>query len=204
VIDRPEKFSTYHDSLPVIQEWDYFYRSKFRNDMIRAPYLWHWLTKPRNRRLVALLRERNRRRAQGTYGDTFEAAPFHSVMKRNLRLAAEMYGKEECRALFKALVLLFATEARAAGSEPVFVMFPQLLDLEGFGNRQPYRSLLDELGQYLIVVDAADALNRSDVGELYTEDTYGGHYSAEGNAVIAQLMERYVAPLLERENSRQV
>ena len=198
VIDIPQKFERYRDYLSVLQIQDYFYSSKFRHDMIRSPYVWHWLTKPRNRVLVALLRERERRRTNGTCDRSCEDAPFRSVMGRNVRLAGQMYGKGECCALFKALVHLFAEDVRAAGAEPVFVMFPQLLDLKCFGDRQPYRPMFDELGEHLLVVDAAEALAGSDRHTLYAQDIYGGHYSIEGNVIIAGLMKRYVDTFVQR------
>jgi hypothetical protein len=201
VIDSPEGFTRYRDYLPVLRERDSFYRTKFRRDMIRTPYLWHWLTKSRNRDLVDMLQERERRRAEGSCDEAFEAAPFRSVLERNLRLAGKMYGDPQCCALFKALVVLFAEEARAAGAEPVFVMFPQLLDLECFGRDQPYRPLLDDLSDFIHVVDALEAVAPADMHSLYAADTYGGHYSSEGNAMIARLMTGHIAPLLQEEAS---
>ena len=198
VIDSPEGFARYRDYLPMIRQRDYFYKTKFRRDMIRTPYLWHWLVKRRNRRLVALLLQRERHRVTNSYDEACEAAPFRSVLQRNIRIAAKMYEKPECLALFKALVLLFAAEVRAAGAEPVFAMFPQLLDLECFGNDQPYRPLLNQLAPSLHVVDALEALGDAHIRTLYAEDTYGGHYSAQGNDIIARLMARHIAPLLQK------
>ena len=202
VITEPGLFGCYHQFLPVLRDRDYFYESKFRHDMIRSPYLWHWLSKPRNRRLVALLRERNLRRKRGNCDDAMEAAPFRSVMERNLRLAAAMYGEGECRALFKALVLLFAQEVRAAGVEPVFAMFPQLLDLQCFGVTQPYQPVMKELGESLLVVDGAEILSGDDMAGLYAEDSFGGHYSAQGNSAVAGLMARHIQPFLDLAEAR--
>jgi lysophospholipase L1-like esterase len=197
VIETPEDYPRYRKFLPLLHKRDYFYREKFRRDMIRPPYLWHWLSKPRNRHLVRLLRERQRRRANGTCDKAFEDAPFRGVVERNLRMAGQMYSKPECRRLFKEILLLFAAEARTAGAQPVFVMLPQFLDLECFGADQPYRPMLDELSEHLLVIDAAPALLGPTDVQLHVEDTYGGHYSAQGNEVIAKLVAQHVAPLLQ-------
>ncbi len=199
LMDHPEQFTDYQRHLPALQARDDSYRMKFRHDMIRTPYLWHWLTKRRNRRLVRLLLERERRRAAGACDEACEAEPFRSVMERNVRLAGALYARPACRALFAALVRQFAAEARAAGASPVFAMFPQLLDLVCFGARQPYQVLLRELGGDVTVIDAADALAEAGMDALYAEDAFGGHYSPGGNAIIAQLIHRHVTPLLERE-----
>jgi hypothetical protein len=47
------------------------------------------------------------------------------------------------------------------------------------------------------MIDAAQVLLGPDDARLYVEDTYGGHYSAEGNEVIARLIARHAAPLLQ-------
>lgn len=198
VIDTADGFARYRDQLPVLRERDYFYAHKFRLDLIRFPYVWHWLARPRNRQLVRLLRDRERRRLAGTSDARSEALPFRSVMVRNIRMAGALHGDPDCRALFVALVRAFAADARAAGAQPVFVMFPQLLDLECFGASQPYRPALDELAPDLLVIDAAEALRSHAREALYAEDVFGGHYSVEGNAAIARFLEPRLGSLIGR------
>jgi hypothetical protein len=200
VIDRPEHFASYHQALPILQARDEFYQSKFRRDMIRSPYLWYWLAKPRNQQLVALLRARARQCAEGTCDATCEAAPFASVMERNVRMAAAMYERPDCQALFAALVRRFAAAACAAGARPALVMFPQLLDVRCFGtDQQPYQPLLRILRAELMVIDAIDVLSNAPPDRLYIEDVFGGHYSAEGNQIIAQWLSSYLSPLMHQE-----
>jgi hypothetical protein len=51
------------------------------------------------------------------------------------------------------------------------------------------------------VIDALEALKDADSTTIYVEDTYGGHYSAGGNAIIAQLIAHHVGPLLDNRES---
>ncbi len=201
LINSPDKFTTYRQYLPILQERDYFYKRKFRKDMIRPPYLFHWLSNPRNRSLVLLLQQRERQRASGNCTDVQEAIPFRSVMERNIKMAGDMYGQTECTDLLKEIVLLFAKEARAIGVDPVFIMFPQLMDLELFGLRQPYHEVLNQLQGHLLTIDGSTALSSADIKDLYVEDSYGGHYSQYGNKVIANLLESHVSSLLGRRNN---
>ena len=199
VITQPEQFARYTEFLPELQARDLFYRSKFCRDMIRPPYLWRWLASARNRRLVALLRARERRRAHGMCDASCEAAPFRSVLERNLRLAAAMYDRAECCALFAALVQRFARLVRAAGAEPVLIMFPQPLDWECFGAAQPYRPLLARLQVTLRVLDAAALFLEQEPRRLGVDDQHGGHYSVEGNEAVARFIAHHVAPLFHEE-----
>lgn len=197
VIATPSDFSHYTDFLPILRDRDHFYKTKFRQDLIRFSYLWHWLTKPRNRRLVALLTKRQRQRTTGDCDARCEAAPFRSVMARNIRLAGSLYDIPECRRLLAALITQFASEVCVTGAVPVLVMLPQLLDLECFGcDGQPYRALFAGLIPNIRIVDTAEFLYNADWSVLYVEDSYGGHFSAQGNSFIARHLAQYIEPLL--------
>jgi hypothetical protein len=73
---------------------------------------------------------------------------------------------------------------------------PQLIDLQLAGDTPPYRQFFDSLRSEIAVADPTDQLLKNDVAAMYVEDAYGGHFSPEGNAVVAAA----VAAWLEREH----
>ena len=54
--NNEEKFFSYQDFLPQINRYDYFYNTKFKNDMIQFPYFVSILANPmRNLPLLTLV-----------------------------------------------------------------------------------------------------------------------------------------------------
>src|SRR3989338_250928 len=52
-IDKEEKFFEYQKYIPKIKQYDYFYETKFKSEMIRFPYLISILSDPfRNFRII--------------------------------------------------------------------------------------------------------------------------------------------------------
>jgi hypothetical protein len=92
-----------------------------------------------------------------------------------------------------AIVDAFERDARASGAALVVVHLPKREDLERLAAGAPleYQDLLAELARRHRVVDAAPLLlerARADsLGALFVSET-NGHYSAQGNAVIADAL----------------
>ena len=182
-IDTREKFFELPTFLDALKRDDYFFENKFQRDIFLFPYS------------ISLCRNfpRHWRLMRGAITDRLgltKKAAFVEVMKRNIQITADMYTDPAAVALFSAQCARFARFCESKNATPVLVMMPQLLDValirEG---RHYYASALKSLPEGLVVVDVApELLRHENVSELYIDDQFGGHLSAKGNQVVADLL----------------
>lgn len=183
-IDDKRKFfqiSKFMDRLTID---DYFFENKFSKDILSFPFLW---TVARSwKRTIPLLFFAFTDRLRLTTDHTFAR-----VMQRNISVASDLYHNPEAISLFKSICERFTQFAKSRGAEPVLVMIPQMMDLNHIRKGDHfYKSMLDELSAEMTVIDAAPAILANSNGDtLYTHDRYGGHLSAEGNRILASLLE---------------
>ena len=67
---------------------------------------------------------------------------------------------------------------------------PQLMDLKRIKSGDHYyKFTLDALSESMTVVDLAPALiTHQDIASLFIDDVFGGHFSKEGNALVADIL----------------
>lgn len=200
-VNVPDKFHRLDEIVPKLKEDDFFYARKFSCDMLRFPYLWHLARSwPRN---GPLLWDAVRDRLTGGGG----SRAFMRVMERNIAIAAALYREKKPQDLMLALARRFAAFARARGAVPVIVMFPQLFDLKRLRSGDPYYepflARLKEEG--ISVIDVAPVvLERNDDRALYIDDRFGGHFSAEGNRLLAEYLATHLMELIPELRPRQL
>ena len=196
-VDDPKKFLRISELMDRLVKDDYFFAAKFSRDLLHFPYLWT-LGRSWRRNLPLLLAAFTDRLGLST------DQAFVRVMKRNIDIASSLYGDPEAASLFKAICRRFIRFVTDHGAEPALIMMPQLMDLEHIRSGDHYyKSMADELAAEMIVVDVAPALlARDDFDALFIHDRYGGHLSAEGNRVVASLLESICRKLLDADGNQ--
>ncbi len=202
-IDTEHKFSRYQDYLPAIRRLDYFYKAKFRQEMFEFPYLISILSRPmRNIPLIAVFSLSSLRKK-----DVFPASSPKTQSRvmtvlgaANLFLFTPMKvtlfrHNEYAVRLLKALVEEFYEYARSQGAEPVFLWMPQKDDVLFMKRRGVYyQQFIRDVQKIVKTIDLTpDFLACPSLGTLFSEDNAdGGHFSAEGNKVVAQIIYRHL------------
>jgi hypothetical protein len=164
-----------------IRRDDGFYQRKFRALQFRGSYLLSLARQP-GRQLELLHAALARKLAPR--GNSPE--PFGLVVKRNIREAHAMYREAGPRQLLHAILERFAASARQRGHQPLVLVLPQLYDLRAdSASTAAYREFFAAAGRHIPLLDLTETLRREDIDSLYVEDSYGGHLSARGNALVA-------------------
>lgn len=197
-VQRPEDFATVTQRLDAVRGLDPFYKSKFRDDMLRFPYLWHLPRRwSRHGPILGTL-------LKGLWRGDIAAASrraFNVVMAENARWTHRLYRDPQATALLQALIARFAGACRQAGKTPVLLVMPQPMDRPYLdAGTEAYRAFFAAQADVLPVVDmTADFLAEPDTASLYVEGALGPHVSAKGNRLIADRLAEIVAPLLRAQ-----
>lgn len=181
-------------SLPLIQDNDFFYRSKFRSYQFRGSYFLSFLRNPaHNLRLLSSLLLYKFKKLIGAECHRAFNASFHLIMKNNIATSHRMYSDPLSYELLSEIIKRFKDGATARGHIPILLVMPQKLDLETVKEGDfPYTSFYEKMAAILDVIDISSSMRNQDTSALYIEDLYGGHYSAQGNQVVANKIEQYV------------
>jgi hypothetical protein len=178
IIDSEDKFYGYNRYLDKIRANDYFYRTKFRKEMIRFPYFMSILKQPaRNIPIIASLLMNNK------------DYPMAKIMDINKALRYHLFKNKYALELFYGLIDEYIKLAEKNNSTPVFLFMPQKDDValvrEG---KYYYGELISRLRSRLLTIDMTDYLVKADdLGYLYSDDSvYGGHFSRDGNKFVAE------------------
>jgi len=191
IINTKEKFEKYDKYIDEIRNNDYFYKTKFKDEMIQFPYFVSVLSHPlRNLSLIALVSWNK------LFGkkDKLKTYPMSMkvIMWVNLRLRIKLFKKKpNAIELFTKIVEEFEKFGKEKGFVPVLLWMPQKDDLgyiRKYGNY--YEKFLDGLS--VKKIDLTNSLiNRKDLDDLYSDDNkYGGHYSNKGNQFIAEVINK--------------
>jgi len=190
IIDREDKFLEYQKYLPQIQEHDYFYRTKFKKEMLRFPYSYHILKNPsRNIPLLSLIAWY---KWFGKDDQKVYPAPMKIIMDVNLKLRVRLFKEEHATSLLEKLVEEFKDYGREQGFTPVFLLMPQKDDILFIKHQKKlyYGAFIKRISDKITVIDLTDHLiDRKDLDDLYSDDNkYGGHYNLLGNKVVADFV----------------
>jgi len=164
-----------HDK-EFMKKHDYFYKRKFRKEMIRIPYVYHFLKNARrNFKLVKLVKQNKREEAMMV------------IQEINLKLRKDLFWEKEPVCTLAFLISDFIIYAEEKGFKPVLLIIPQKDDVT---TDHFYKDFLDVFkDKPIAVVDMREHLEGKDLDELYSDDNkYGGHPNPEGNKLIAKVL----------------
>lgn len=187
VIDEPQKIYCYSDYLAEIRENDYFYKNKFKIDLLSFPYL---LTLCKNiKRNVPLITALVLKKLSFC-----NDLPWEIILKENFRHCCNQYKNKEAIKLFLDLIFHYKKCAEENNTIPVFILFPYLNDLQYAKNNGSYYSKFCEMAKdKILFLDLTDKFIKEDNWEsLYNNDFYGGHLSALGNEKAANYIYNFL------------
>ncbi|MGW1867661.1 SGNH/GDSL hydrolase family protein [Streptomyces mauvecolor] len=186
-----EEYADYRTRLDGIRRDDPFYRSKFRRDMLRFPFLPRLAL--RARRHVPILWHLTRGRLLGRPDDAFRRA-FRVILAVNARTSTALYQDASATRLLRALTERFAQLCRDAGKQPLLVVLPQPSDLAHSRNAEARESFYASLAGTLPVADLTGAFrSHPEPSSLYVDGRLGPHASATGNRLIARELAAHIA-----------
>ncbi len=179
LLNAEKKFEDIASLGLAAREHDYFYSRKFMQDIFKFPYsLCLWRENGRNIKLL-----------YAAFLDLFDHGEraFVSVMRRNIEFSARMFREPETVSLLKSIILRFSNFSKANDIVPLFVLMPQLMDLERIKSHGSYYDeFIRDISEHTNVIDLTEPLlNASSLNDLYIHDVYGGHLSIEGNHFVA-------------------
>lgn len=181
-INSIEKFQNYRPYLPVINQHDRFYESKFLADMLSFPYC-HALLKAPKRHLSLM--------THVTCGRNLRA--LDSIMATNLSLRQGLFADADSIALLLAMLESFINYGAKQQFIPILMWMPQKDDILSIRSQGPfYDTFIQAAKQRMNVIDLTEILLPVDnIEALYSDDShYGGHLSREGNKIVAQVVYR--------------
>lgn len=190
-IDKKEKFLDYRKYIPQIRKYDYFYKTKFKEDIIRFPYLISILSDAfRNIRIIFYIFISKLLKMEKEL-DVYPL-PMKVIMDVNLKLRYNLFTKDKnALKLMEMVVEEFAAYAKKEKFIPVFLFMPQKDDLLFIRRKCPYYAdFIEKISKKIHTIDLTNYLiDRNDLDEIYSDDNeYGGHYSNFGNEVIAKFI----------------
>ncbi len=203
IIDAEEKYPRYQEFLPELQKNDYFYRRKFRREMVRFPYFLSILADlRRNIPVIWKVFWHQIIKKEDVKGKPYPTA-MSVIINVNLRLRYRLYTKDAyAQALFTRLIEEFAQYVKGQGASPVFLFMPQkddILFIKKKRGKRYYGQVIENVRKLLPVIDFTDVLlskSTDGLDALYSDrNNYGGHYSALGNKRLAE----YVYKRLKEE-----
>ena len=193
-IDNESKFNDYQSYLSIIQKNDFFYKNKFKKEILNFPYCFtilknfhrnfsiiYWMVK------IQYLKKSNKNWAD------IEWNPKRIIMRINLRWRIKLYQNKEVLQLFRKIVEEFVLFSKENEFRPVLAFLPQKDDVNFIkDNFHFYENFLNELDSMkeLLVIDAVnDLVKEHDIDAFYSDNNeYGGHFSREGNNKIATII----------------
>jgi hypothetical protein len=192
-ISTVDMFNQLELILPAVQNNDYFYETKFLKDVIKFPYSLNIL-KNSSRHvplILAALKDRFKGNTQSSYA-------FEKVIDRNIDIAATLYKNEECLDLLSLVCKRFKSTVEQFNATPIFIMLPQIQDINRISSGDHYYlPLINKLETAnLLTIDFGPLLSAvKDPSKLFVEDKYGGHYSVEGNQIVADHISKELSDL---------
>ena len=195
LLRKLENFDDLSDLVNLAKKKDVFYERKFKKLQFRASYLFSYLLNfKRNTTLLYLLIKRKIFNKLAINNSLVESAPFSKIMEDNIRDAHLMYKDSHACELLEKIILKFRDEAYKRGHSPLVLVMPQLIDIKIMSktNTSPYRDFFIALNDRVPVIDMTKYIKNSNIDALYTEDSYGGHFSDAGNKLVADNLLKFL------------
>jgi len=193
-IDHESKFFHYEKYLDQIKENDFFYHNKFKKEKIRFPYSITILKNiKRNFSIIywILLIQIYKKLKKDV--SNIEWNPMRTIMRINLNWRIKLYQDPSAIMLLKEIIKEFIKIMQEKNATLVLVFLPQKDDVNFIRkNFHFYKNTLLEIKRLdnLCVIDLTDYLiNQKNLDELYSDpNNYGGHFSKQGNKIIANIL----------------
>ena len=202
-ISNKSKFQNYTLELSKIQQYDYFYKQKFKKELLTFPYSFSILKNPKRHLSIIFW----------TISNTFlkffkknnsrlEWRSMEIIMKINLKWRVFLFNDKKTVTLLKKLIMEYVKFSQENNFKAVFAFLPQKDDILFIKSHYHfYQNFLQDLslidGLYFIDV-LKPLLDENDLDTLYSDNnSYGGHYSIDGNRKISNIIFQEISDLLK-------
>lgn len=193
LIDSHEKFLDYKNFLKDIQKNDFFYRRKFQKEIIKFPYS-ITILKNFNRNYKIIKKINSSKNCEDTnFLNNSYSEPMKIIMSRNLQWRIKLFRNNETCELLKKIIQEYVKFSKKENFCPVFIFLPQKDDIKFIKNNynfyEKFLKNLEDVDGLVLINITNEILKIQNINELFSDKTeYGGHYSKEGNEIIANLI----------------
>lgn len=187
VTNSKEKLYNYLDFIKDFKENDYFYKNKFKKDLLDFPYTFNFLKNTqRNIPLFISLILRK--------FSLCRDFAWQIILRENFKHTKAQYKNKTSVDFFIDLICYYKDCAEKMGTKPFFVLFPYLSDLKYAEKYGSYYSNFCEMAKDKIsFLDLTENfLAEGDWEDLYNNDFYGGHLSVLGNKKAALFIKEFL------------
>lgn len=193
-INEENQFQNYNEKLDQIQKYDYFYKNKFKKEIIHFPYSLTILKHiKRNFGIIYWILKIHHAKKSGTNTPKLAWKPMNIIMNINLSWRVKLYQDKSITLLLHSLIKEFVDYANNNNFNPVFMFLPQKDDLlyikKNYNFYQPFIDEINKISDLKIIDVTNNFLQESNLDLLYSDsNNYGGHYSPTGNRKIADII----------------
>ena len=185
VIKSHKDFESYKEKLLEINKYDFFYESKFLDEIIYFPYIISFFRNPlRNFKIIMYILL-----SKLTYKSKyFIDKAFDVIMKINLKWRVGLYGNKNYTELLEKIILEFKTLCNQNNQIFILAIMPQKDDIIfAKKNFHFYKDFIRIIENKVIIYDFMEKLIKvDDINKYYSDNTkYGGHLSLDGNKLFA-------------------
>ena len=194
IINSESKFSNYNLHLSEIQNFDFFYTKKFKKELLSFPYFISILKNPKRNILIIFWIFSSiffKFLKKNTSAIEFKAKEI--IMNINLKWRLFLFNDDNTLILFKKILEDYVKFSKQNNFKAIFIFFPQKDDVLFIKSQYHfYENLLNQIssidGLYFIDI-LQPLLKEKNIDLLYSDDnSYGGHYSVEGNKKISDII----------------
>ena len=193
-INTEKKFDEYEKFLRYIQENDFFYKNKFKNEKISFPYSITILRNlKRNYGIINWVRKSKKTKSKNQETTKIPWDLMSIIMRINLGWRIKLFKDKNTTILFKKIIEEYVNYSKQYNFKPIFILLPQKDDILFIKKKYHfYQKFIDEIMKIngLIFIDITkELLKYNKLDQLYSEDNeYGGHYSKIGNKLLAKII----------------
>jgi len=193
-IDDETKFDNYQKFIPEIQMEDFFYKEKFKKEIIKFPYTYFVLKNfKRNMPILVWVTITSILKKFGKDTKKIEWNAMKIIMRINLSWRTKLFKNKESIRLLEKLIEDFVNYANSNNFKPIFIFLPQKDDIlfikKNYNFYEEFSKKLSSLENLSLIDVTNDLLKFNDIDSLYSDDNeYGGHYSKIGNEKIALII----------------
>ena len=201
MINEESKFKTYENYLDRIQESDYFYKEKFKKEILHFPYVFTILKNlKRNISIMYWVTIIESWKKKDKDISKIKWNPMKIIMDINLKWRIQLYKNKEATTILEKILEKYVSFAKTNNFIPVFVFLPQKDDITFINNKYNFYHEIEKKislieGLYVIPVTEQLVLENK-IDEIYSDDNeYGGHFSRVGNQNVASIIHEYLTKI---------
>ena len=200
-INEEAKFNNYEKYLDEIQKRDYFYKEKFKKEIIHFPYVFTILKNlKRNISIMYWVTIIESWKKKDKDISKIKWNPMKIIMDINLKWRIQLYKNKEATTILEKILEKYVSFAKTNNFIPVFVFLPQKDDITFINNKYNFYHEIEKKislieGLYVIPVTEQLVLENK-IDEIYSDDNeYGGHFSRVGNQNVASIIHEYLTKI---------